>query len=116
MQERIAILQHHVSVSLEPFLQNVEISKVKEVILNEIFSRLEKFEIEGTPIYTFLSDMKLKEKFLEAFVKAGEAFVTNNHLVIPDIDEDGKQNADIICLACGNFQNNQCLASQELEQ
>lgn len=116
MQERVTILQHHVGVSLEPFLHDVDVSKVKEVILNEIFSRLEKFEIEGIHIYTFLSDAKLKQKFLEAFIKAGEAFVTNNHLTIPDTDECGKQNADIICQACGNFQNNQCLASQEPKQ
>src|SRR3990170_5986488 len=106
MKERISILRHHVGVCLEPFLKNAKVSEVKEIIQREIFSRLENFEIEGVPIYQFLSDLKLKERFLDAFTKAGVAYVNNNYRTIPDEDSTGKQNADIICFGCGNFQEN----------
>ena len=60
-----------------------------------------------------LPDLKLKERFLDAFTKAGVAYVNNNYRTIPDEDSTGKQNADIICFGCGNFQENKCLASEE---
>lgn len=113
MQERIGVLRHHVGQCLEPFLTNVDVSKVKKIVLKEVFSRLEKFDIEGDLIYRFLSNTGLRQKYLEAFTKAGVAYVTNNFYVIPDKDENGNQNSDIICKACGNFINNQCVASQE---
>lgn len=116
MQERIDVLKHHITLCLEPFLENIDVSNIKNVLIKELFSRLEKDNIEGDLVYPFLSDAKQRERFLEAFTKAGKAFVANNYSVIPDEDGNGKQNADIICFACGNFQNNQCLASQEPEQ
>jgi hypothetical protein len=116
MQERIGVLRHHVGQCLEPFLTNVDVSKVKETVLKEIFSRLEKFDIEGDLVYQFLSNTGLREKYLQAFTEAGIAFVTNNFYIIPDEDEKGNRNSDVICFACGNFQKNQCVAGQEPEQ
>jgi hypothetical protein len=116
MQERISLLQHHVGLCLEPFLKNVSIPDVKETLIKEVFLRLEKFDIEGVLVYPFLSNNEQREIYLEAFTKAGIAFVTDNFNIIPDVDEKGKPNADIICHACGNFQENQCVASQEPEQ
>jgi hypothetical protein len=104
MQERIGVLRHHVGQCLEPFLTNVDVSKVKETVLKEIFSRLEKFDIEGDLVYQFLSNTGLREKYLQAFTEAGIAFVTNNFYIIPDEDEKGNRNSDVICFACGNFQ------------
>jgi hypothetical protein len=116
MQERVTVLRHHLGLCLEPFLKDVSTRDVKETLSKEVFSRLEKFDIEGVPSYPFLSNKEQREKYLEAFTEAGIAFVTNNIDVIPDLDEKGKPNADIICRACGNFQENQCVASQDPEQ
>jgi hypothetical protein len=105
--ERINLTQHHAD-TLRAFLKGATLSNVNHIVINKIIPCIEDLELEGGLEYAFLKDPVKREEYTKAMITAASAFIVGNYIVISNRNEEGEINADIICMACGNFINGRC--------